>query len=94
MQFKSNELYFTNGERSHLALKYFKGKAGQVSVFLEKHQLFPLLCGLCQNNNYVDIKSFVQKPFDFYKEEIDYLLVSDCEKDQCKVLPRRTMAYG
>jgi hypothetical protein len=43
------------------------------------------LCGLYQKTNHVDIKSFLEKPFDFYKEEIDYLLTSDCEKDQCKV---------
>ena len=81
----SNELCLTSGERSNLALKYFKGKAGQVSAFLEEHEIFPLLCGLYQKTNHVDFKSFLEKPFDFYKEEIDYLLASDCEKDQCKV---------
>ena len=76
----SSELCLTSGERSNLALKYFKGKAGQVRAFSEEHEFFPLLCGLCQKTNHVDIK-----PFDFYKEEIDYLLASDCEKVQCKV---------
>ena len=33
----SNELCLTSGERSNLALKYFKGKAGQVRAFSEEH---------------------------------------------------------
>ena len=81
----SDELCLTLEERSNLALKYFEGKAGEVIPFTEEHDFFPLLCALYQKNNRVDIKSFFEKPFDLYTSEIDYLLASDCEKDQCKV---------
>jgi hypothetical protein len=59
----SNEWCLTSGERSNLALKYFKGKAGQVRAFLEEHEFFPLLCGLYQKTNHVDIKSFFRETF-------------------------------
>jgi hypothetical protein len=39
----SDELCLTSEERSNLALKYFEGKAGEVSDFLEEYEFFPLL---------------------------------------------------
>ena len=81
----SHDLCLTSLERSRLALKYFKGKAGQVNDLLEEYEFFPLLCGLYQKSNCVDIKSFFRNPFKFYKEEIDYLSNSDKKKDKYKV---------
>jgi hypothetical protein len=81
----SNELCLTSKERSNLALKYFEGKAGEVSAFLEEHESFPLLCALFQKNNRGGIKSFFKEPYNFYKGEIDDLSASDCEKDKFKV---------
>ena len=81
----SDKLCFTSEERSNLALKYFEGKAGEVSDFLEEYEFFPLLCALYQKNNCGDIKSFFKEPFNFYKGEIDDLSASDCEKDKFKV---------
>jgi ankyrin repeat protein/Cdc6-like AAA superfamily ATPase len=81
----SSELCFTSEERSNLALKYFEGKAGEVSDFLEEYEFFPLLCALYQKNNCGDIKSFFKEPFNFYTEEINQLSASACEKDKCKV---------
>jgi hypothetical protein len=65
--------------------KYFEGKAGEVSEFLEEYEFFPLLCALYHKNNCGDIKSFFKEPFNFYKGEIDDLSSSDCEKDKFKV---------
>jgi hypothetical protein len=81
----SNELRLTSEERSNLALKYFEGKAGEVSAFLEEHDFFPLLCALYQKNNRGDIKSFFKEPFNFYMGEINDLSASDCEQDKFKV---------
>ena len=81
----SDELCLTSEERSNLALKYFEGKAGEVSDFLEEYEFFPLLCALYQKNNRGDIKSFFKEPFNFYTGEIDDLSASDCEKDKFKV---------
>ena len=82
----SSELCLTPGERSKLVRKYFeKEKVDEVIDVSEEHDFFPLLCALYQKDNHVDIKSFFEKPFNFYTAEIDYLSASDFEKDQCKV---------
>jgi hypothetical protein len=81
----SSELCLTSEERSNLALKYFEGKAGEVSAFLEEHEFFPLLCALFQKNNRGDIKSFFKEPYNFYKGEINDLSASHCEQDKFKV---------
>ena len=73
----SSELCLTSEERSNLALKYFEGKAGEVSDFLEEYEFFPLLCALFQKNNFGDIKSFFKETFNFYTGEIDDLSASD-----------------
>ena len=81
----SDELCLTSEERSNLARKYFEGKAGEVSDFLEECECFPLLCALYQKNNCGDIKSFFKEPFNFYTGEIDDLSASNCEQDKFKV---------
>ena len=80
----SNELCLTSEERSNLVRIYFE-KVDEVIDVSEEHDFFPLLCALYQKDNRVDIKSFFEKPFNFYTAEIDYLSASDSEKDQCKV---------
>jgi hypothetical protein len=51
----------------------YKEKVDEVIDVSEEHDFFPLLCALYQKDNRVDIKSFFEKPFNFYTAEIDYL---------------------
>jgi hypothetical protein len=56
-------LCLTSEERFNLALKFFEGKAGEVSAFLEEHDFFPLLCGQIIDFSLVKIKWFFKKRF-------------------------------
>jgi hypothetical protein len=80
----SNELCLTFEERSNLALKYFEGKAGEVSAFLEEHDFFPLLCALYQKNNRVDIKSFFKKHLIFARRKSMFCQIQTVKKTNVK----------
>jgi hypothetical protein len=98
VRYSSLNLLLNITQRTNAQRKYFeKEKVDEVIDVSEEHDFFPLLCALYQKDNRVDIKSFFEKPFNFYTAEIDYLSASDCEIcDVCSSvvfrLPQKSIA--
>jgi Cdc6-like AAA superfamily ATPase len=66
----SSELCLTSEERSNLALKYFEGKAGEVSAFLEEHDFFHCCVLYSKKTIVVILNLFLKNHLIFTREKL------------------------